>query len=705
MRAGTVLLVALALSSPAGSAVAQTGIRMSIEVGYDNRYAGSKWVPVSVSVESAQAISGDLEIASGRGDGTGSTHSIAIEVPGGGKKQFDLVVPAPLQDRQVAARIVAGDDVLATAAALPLLLREGVLVGVLADSIPSGLEGIHAPPTQLEIVPALLTPEQLDLGAVALGSLSYVIVDADDLAALSGRQRDALSDWSAAGGRVLVAATTPDEVADLGAAATIGWNPAGTRVVRADHILADGLVGVAENGLGNVMVTPGQLDTVRREVFGAALRPPPLVGTGRSIDPFNEFGGSSPESEMIAASTRGGNDLQLGWFVGFLVAYLVLVGPLNYFVLRRRGRKELLWVTIPVLALAFSGVAYGLARGSRGGLDVKSAGIVWADEYGQQGLSFATVSSGTGGTRTFSFPTGAAVAPNFLPFFGATQEGTTRITSQGSEVIMDTAPFAVHAAHGTIDEFEGFIDATLERISGNELRYELRNRTPYPLNDIVLLAHGDSVEVGSLQPGETRSESYAEGARLRFDRPFIGGALRRSLDGRLNALLGPGFFGTPYVVASVEGHDLGIALEGTELGAADRSMLASPVRETVGVGTPTAIDLISTDGVVRHYRPGSLTLEDFQSAVFAYRPPAGIDPARIGAGRLRFFANGPRQELQRYDWQEERWVPFDVRRDNRLEADVPSASFSDTGEAYFRLSPRRHGFAEIYRFEVEARLS
>ena len=48
----------------------------------------------------------------------------------------------------------------------------------------------------------------------------------------------------------------------------------------------------------------------------------------------------------------------------FLIAYLLVVGPLNVLLLRRLGRPQLAWVTIPVVAVAFAaGVCAGDDRG------------------------------------------------------------------------------------------------------------------------------------------------------------------------------------------------------------------------------------------------------------------------------------------------------------------------------------------------------
>ena len=45
-----------------------------------------------------------------------------------------------------------------------------------------------------------------------------------------------------------------------------------------------------------------------------------------------------------------------------LAGYILLVGPVNYFVLRWRDRLAWAWITIPTLTLAFSALAYGIVE-------------------------------------------------------------------------------------------------------------------------------------------------------------------------------------------------------------------------------------------------------------------------------------------------------------------------------------------------------
>ena len=705
-RRTAVALLALALGSiplTAGAARAQGPVDVEIDVGYEGRFVPGRWLPVTVLVESSQAVAGELEVAYEFRDGNDSLHSMAIEVPGGGRKQFDFLVPAPPGETRISASFISDDEVLGGAALTPVRLGAATLAGVLGEAPPPSMDSLTLEPSLSALVAAPLTPERLNLGSGALETLSYVVANRDALEALAPAQRDALMDWVVAGGRVLLTADDPESVAWPEQAAQIRWQG---RSATGDHSYMDGRIGGVDVGLGEIMVTSGNLSTTPRSVWGAALRPAPVGYSSDSEDFFNDFG-ISAEGELFNALRGNSDNLQLGWFVGFLAVYLVLVGPVNYFLLKRRGRKELLWVTIPFLALAFSGVAYGLARGSRGGTLVRTAGIVFADAAGQKGRALATVSSGTGGTRRFSFNTRAAVAPNFLSFFGNTQEASTQLTPSGVDVFLETAAFSVHVVRGAIEEFDGYVEATA--LPGKDgLGFEVTNRTPYELTEAMVLYGRAGIELDDLGPGDstTLTADPDEFRAGRFRSP-VGGGLKRALIGELRAMLGPSAFSVPLVIAVIEDYELDISLEGRPTGRAGRFVVASPVDvEAPGSDESTTagrVNIVSVDGNVAQYSPGNITLEGFQQAVFSYQLPAGLDPARIAGGEIRFAANAARQDMLVYDWRSEQWEKLTEigRRGTTTTASLPEDVFSASGEVYFRLNPNRHGYAEIYRFEVE----
>lgn len=697
---GAALVASLFFASPAH---AQTQVDLDIHVGFDNRYAPGQWTPVSVVVDSSQAIEGTLEVTHDQPDGSDSLYTLDIEVAGGGRKEFHLVVPGPPEQRSVTARVVSGDTVLGTTTAQPLELAENALFGLLGDG---GIDGFAAEPSLVEMIPVRVTQAQLDLGASALSALSYVVASSDELDGLVPAHRDALDDWIATGGRLLVAAEDPGAVVWPEAAGSMRWS--GGRVQGADLTFAEDRVGLQRVGFGEVIVTQGRPSSLPREVIEAALRASPSVYSRGSQEFFNDFGpGTSADVELMNGLRRGGGSMRLSWFVGFLIVYLLLVGPVNYYVLRRRGHKELLWMTVPALALLFSGVAYGLARGSRGGTEAATAGVVIATEYGQEGRAVAVVSSGSGGERTYAFPTKAAVAPSFLPFFGSSQNGSTRLTAEGAQVIVETAPFAMHFARGTLDTFEGFIDAEV-RADGRDMRYEVTNRTPHGLDDVTFVFGTQAIEVGELEPGASEEGEFQlvpQGRRWR-PRVLVGG-LRNALLTEARSLLGPSYFAAPLALATIEDYEMGIRLDGRPQGPAGRFMVASPVEVSAAqrggavAGEAGRVDVVSTDGHMVQYRPGVLTLEGFQEAVFAFQPPRGIDAERITGGMVTFNSGGARQDVERYDWASEQWVPLGRAGRGRLVEELPANAFSSSGEAYFRLRANRHAYTEILMFEVE----
>ena len=56
----------------------------------------------------------------------------------------------------------------------------------------------------------------------------------------------------------------------------------------------------------------------------------------------------------------------VGLLGGLLVAYVLLAGLLNYLFLKAVGRRQLMWVSVPVIAVVFTAGAYGVGFGSRG---------------------------------------------------------------------------------------------------------------------------------------------------------------------------------------------------------------------------------------------------------------------------------------------------------------------------------------------------
>src|SRR5262249_13005350 len=56
-----------------------------------------------------------------------------------------------------------------------------------------------------------------------------------------------------------------------------------------------------------------------------------------------------------------------GYVIFFLLAYILIVGPINYAVLRWRRKTDLAWLTIPAVVILFTLVSVTVAQMSHGG--------------------------------------------------------------------------------------------------------------------------------------------------------------------------------------------------------------------------------------------------------------------------------------------------------------------------------------------------
>jgi len=74
-----------------------------------------------------------------------------------------------------------------------------------------------------------------------------------------------------------------------------------------------------------------------------------------------------------------------GHLLLFLFAYLIVVGPINYFGLRWASKLDLAWVTIPIVVIVFTGFSIVAAQTSRGG-DLVGSSISTVEVYQQDGL-------------------------------------------------------------------------------------------------------------------------------------------------------------------------------------------------------------------------------------------------------------------------------------------------------------------------------
>ena len=295
-------------------------------------------------------------------------------------------------------------------------------------------------------------PRDLPTRVEAWGALDRLIWQDVDSSQLNTEQLAALRGWVAGGGRLVIAAARPVRPACRPSptpscpidrrrrptsprppsAALLGELPddatdlpalSGTLTAgRALASVGDQIV-AAERPYGSGAVTIIGFDPTADWLTGTR----PAEGLWRPAPP-DPLRRRSRSSATTARSCQAASQLPtlalppIGGLIALLGAYILLIGPINYLVLRRLDQREWAWVTMPVLIVVFAVGAYGFGSLLRGSdVIVNEVAIVRGAPGATEGTaqSYLGVFSPSRGTYQVRVPGGALLSsPISGDFFG-----------------------------------------------------------------------------------------------------------------------------------------------------------------------------------------------------------------------------------------------------------------------------------------------
>lgn len=572
--------VALFIATPA----AQAETQLAVEAGWGGRYRPGQPVPVWIEVTSDRLIQGTLTVTADDGTET----SMRVEIPGGSVKQFFLVVPTAPNDDELTIRasVRAGDEQARGEADVEY---DGLteLIGLLPAVTPADL-------------PA---PAALPFGA---GTAAFVEVTADELAAPA----------SLAALGTLVAG--PDELAQLPAEARLGvlaWVDAGGR------LLIDTPPGTAIGGLpdawqpgddGRTLAGMGEV----RSVGGAAaagrwaeiVEPTPSLDTPNPDEAMGRFG-FFPVSDTIARDA-GLRLTTPGWLLAFLIAYVVVAGPLTWLVLRRLKRPGLAWVVIPVVAVVFAATSFVVGRDLRSGTQTAHGSIISTGPAGARATTFIGAVSKNGGDGRVTLPPGWTAGTLDQSFFGLEVEPVTvAVGGDGSSAVipLDAGEFGVLRAHGPL-AFDGGLEIEATATSDDTISGTVRNTSGATLEEVGVFAGPGGDHVGRLAAGEeatweidTSAQPFPQGepaevdvwpSAVGWDRPIeVNGIVNIALWTEAALVNGPNFLAPGSAVAAGWTRDAAVPARSGADELTGRTLVLGrgPVQSQAGTFNPYAV--------------------------------------------------------------------------------------------------------------------
>ncbi len=215
----------------------------------------------------------------------------------------------------------------------------------------------------------------------------------------------------------------------------------------------------------------------------------------------------------------------------FLLIYLVVLVPVNYFVLKRMDRKELAWLTIPALVFLFAAGTFAVGYAAKGGsvfvnraaLIETRAGQSQAGVYSELGLFSphrTTYDIGLPGDNLL------AAVPNPGINYGrgsgdnAQFSGAAQFVEAPSGVSLPSTPVNMWAmrafdAQSTTD-LGGAVDSRLSAAGGSAAG-TVTNHTAYTLTGCTVEYAGRSLKIGTLAPGAAASFTSSDFDTVRPD--------------------------------------------------------------------------------------------------------------------------------------------------------------------------------------------
>ncbi len=545
---GAALVVLSAVLAPASVAAAD-GPSMTARAMLQGHVRQGGWFAVAVDVENAgPTVNGEVRITGGVDSRT--RFSVPVELATGSRKQILLYAQPPTFGGNMKVQLLEGDKVLSESkVAIALHDPSQLVVGVVAENPAKVVGEIKLLPSTTgrptTIVP--LSPADLPERVQAWSGIDRLVWQDTDAASLTPGQLSALQGWVAGGGRLVIIGGTagadslnafpdsllpyrPTSTLDIDPSATtgvLGGTPAGATTLTAlagdagagrplaqsgDRVIA------AERTVGNGSVTLIGFDPTTSWIAQGEQWDTPLW---RRLLPVRAAGAvtMTDDSQIVSAVTNLPSLAlpPVGGLLVLLFGYIVLVGPVNYLVLRRLDRREWAWITVPALIVVFTVGSFGIGSLMRGNeVIVHEVAIV----RGAPGIETASAQSYLGifspSRSTFQLRVAGdalLAAPMNGDIFGSGQVNTLDILQGDPSRVRDLA-----VGVGSLRTIRADASATGPKVTADlhvqdgRLQGTITNDSAQPLVKAAIVVGSSAKSLGDIAPGAKVDISMAVGS-------------------------------------------------------------------------------------------------------------------------------------------------------------------------------------------------
>ncbi|RMF80131.1 MAG: hypothetical protein D6737_09120 [Chloroflexi bacterium] len=535
-------------------------LEISAEAGYDGLFRENAWLPVLIEVSNqGDDITGRLVIRpETSGNAVNNTYSIPIDMPNGARKSAFLYITARSSANTLRVEFIEDSGLIAASREVNVRhVQPQDLIYTVVTQAASGavdLSGVQFGSNQT--FQAIWQPGNIPDRPGALEAIDLMLFSDVDTATLASTQQQALSDWVLQGGHLIVTGGVNWQGTAAAFEEILPFQPDGSDTIGDITPLAE-WAGIYNAPLdeetiyatgtvqpdGRVLVaTEDDIPLLVRRTYGGGvidyLTVDPNVNPLRgwdgmtdvwvaittTIDPqpswsfgFINWDNAAESVEILPGFSLLPSVLPL---FGFLAAYILLVGPINYIVLNAINRREFAWVTIPLLIIVFSVIAWVAGfnlRGNEATLNRVSVVQSWPDSNRAHVDTLVGLLSPRRSQYSLAVTDDSLLQPIPRDVQGSLLTGNVRVSTDIEQTNNFSAKdFSVDASFIAGFHANGFVEAP--PISGQAtlfynsqadslaVRGSVRNDTAQTLTDAVILARGVSFQLdGPLEPGDVVS--------------------------------------------------------------------------------------------------------------------------------------------------------------------------------------------------------
>lgn len=528
---------------------------MQVGVGFQSYYDPTVWTPVRVTVH--------------WNGGTAADAYVQYRVGGHNRYPYDGALQWPIhlvRDRTTEMTIGLPGHSLAQGGSLELVVngapitqvrplgapvQSAEIAGVVSGNPGSVqfLAGVASRAGTSQLVAAYVQPGQVPASATLLQGLTYLYIDGRVGNRLSSAQTRAIVNWVRGGGILLLGGIEPNAGQTAGFSKILPVAPQIVRVEPAAQLAQ--YARIAPPG-GAMSLLFGQANPAARVLIGtprSALLATRALGRGEVA--YLGFDATSPTlvawsgnavfwdallRDLSAAVLgvrqnlfgQGGAWTLMGaaeqfpqlhspplylWEIVF-GGYVLLVGPVLYFVLRRRRKNEWAWLVLPAVSLGFACAIYvaGILQRPNGILTQSVGFVDIANAHLAEILGVEAMMSPQTRTLSVRMPPGAWVAPLAERVSApAVEDGLAQFGTAGPLVSFG----AVRAWGGrfayAVRTYAGF-----GQVSGQLFQTQgvvggfLTNRTHVRFAEVALVAGGQVFGLGPLAPGQSARVQFTK---------------------------------------------------------------------------------------------------------------------------------------------------------------------------------------------------